>query len=376
MGLSFRVAPGVRIRASSRGVRTSIGPRAARLHVGGGRTAFSTGAGPASYYTSSAGSRRGASPARSRPSGVTSQRSPAQIAKAAQAQELQDDLQTLLNLHRQEFPPAIPPKAPAPPKLDVRAVTGEYVKRATAGIGLFSWTARKQARVAARSAAEQHLVLLEAERQQLWERQQQQLDEAWTKLCENDPDVVLSVLAESFEDNESPAAAVGVAGHEVSLVTLVPTVDSMPERQPEFTAAGNISLKKIPKSARGALHFTAVAAHVLLTVREAFAVAPNVSTAAIVALQSVRNDAYGERRVEAVLAARIERRQLEGIKWDEASALDIMRDVPTQALVNVRKAANELRPLDLRSEPDLAAVLDAVELDDLIPQSKNSDSTG
>ncbi|MFI2651773.1 DUF4236 domain-containing protein [Micromonospora fulviviridis] len=38
MGFSIRLAPGVRIRASSRGIRTSLGPRAARVHFGAGRT--------------------------------------------------------------------------------------------------------------------------------------------------------------------------------------------------------------------------------------------------------------------------------------------------------------------------------------------------
>jgi hypothetical protein len=37
MGFSIKIAPGVRVRASSRGVRTSIGPRVARVHVGAGR---------------------------------------------------------------------------------------------------------------------------------------------------------------------------------------------------------------------------------------------------------------------------------------------------------------------------------------------------
>lgn len=31
LGASFKVAPGVRVGASSRGVRTSLGPRAARV---------------------------------------------------------------------------------------------------------------------------------------------------------------------------------------------------------------------------------------------------------------------------------------------------------------------------------------------------------
>jgi Protein of unknown function (DUF4236) len=58
MGFSIRLAPGVRIRASSRGIRTSLGPRAARVHIGGGRTGVSTGFGPVGFYTSLGGGRR------------------------------------------------------------------------------------------------------------------------------------------------------------------------------------------------------------------------------------------------------------------------------------------------------------------------------
>src|SRR3954454_19466708 len=91
MGFSIKIAPGVRVRASSRGVRTSIGPRAARLHVGAGRTGFSTGLGPVGYYTSLGGSGRRSTAAR-RPSAGTYQRqlivSPAVAAKAEEAQRL------------------------------------------------------------------------------------------------------------------------------------------------------------------------------------------------------------------------------------------------------------------------------------------------
>src|SRR3954470_404569 len=86
LGFSVKLAPGVRIRASSRGVRTSIGPRAARIHVGGGRAGFSTGAGPVSYYTPLSGSRRSTG-GRSTSAGA-SQRALAQAAKAQQAHEL------------------------------------------------------------------------------------------------------------------------------------------------------------------------------------------------------------------------------------------------------------------------------------------------
>ena len=48
MGFYFKIAPGVKIRATRRGLRPSVGPRAARVHFGAGGTGVSTGAGPVS----------------------------------------------------------------------------------------------------------------------------------------------------------------------------------------------------------------------------------------------------------------------------------------------------------------------------------------
>lgn len=63
-GVSIKLAPGVCVRASSRGIRTSVGPRMARVHVGGGRTTFSSGVGPFTSSTSVGGRRRPASTGR------------------------------------------------------------------------------------------------------------------------------------------------------------------------------------------------------------------------------------------------------------------------------------------------------------------------
>ena len=41
-------------------------------------------------------------------------------------------------------------------------------------------------------------------------RAQQELDKSWALLTGNDPDTVLATLAEAFEDNEAPAAPVGI----------------------------------------------------------------------------------------------------------------------------------------------------------------------
>lgn len=57
MGFNFKIAPGVKIRASSRGLSASVGPRAARVHFGAGGTGVSTGVGPVSLCQSVGGGR-------------------------------------------------------------------------------------------------------------------------------------------------------------------------------------------------------------------------------------------------------------------------------------------------------------------------------
>lgn len=368
MGFSFKVAPGVRVRASSRGIRTSLGPRAARLHVGGGRTGISTGAGPVSFYTSLSGSRRrtGQSSASRTARAGSSQRALAQAAKLEQAQELRDALNEILNLHRQDFPECVHPVAPAPPPINTKGIISAHREQAVKGIGLFQRAARKAAVAAADQAAQREIVRQTLSREQERASYQTQLDQWWAALVGNDEDVVLGVLGEAFEDNEAPAAAVGVNGGELSVVVLVPSIDIVPERRPSTTPAGNLTLKKLTKAERGGLHTTVVASHVLLTVREALAVAPGITGVRVVALQHSRNDAFGRPKVDVLLAALFERARLAAVRWDHAEAGTIVDDAAMESLTKLRRASNELQPLDLSREPAIEELLAHVELDELI----------
>src|SRR3954452_19347102 len=254
VGFSLRIAPGVRVRASSRGVRTSIGPRAARVHIGGGRTGISTGVGPVGFYTSLGGGRRGGG---SRGGGsrggsaqasyqrqlAAQQRQAAQADRAAMAQQLADAFLRILNLHRVDFPNAQRPIAPEPTPPDRAAIYQHYEKQALAGISVFKraerTSAKQQAAAWADAEAARQWTTFKTQQAQ-W---QQTLDQQWQALVNNDPDTVLQTLAEAFEDNEAAAAAVGVDADEVSLVVVVPPASqAIPEQMPGRTAAGNLSL--------------------------------------------------------------------------------------------------------------------------------------
>lgn len=360
-GFSFRVAKGVRIRVSSRGVRTSVGPRAARVHFGSGRTGVSTGAGPVGFYTSLGGGRRGSG----RSSSLASyQRSMAQADKATQARQLNDTFQHILNVHRAEFAPAQHPIAALMP-VDESAIRSRHEKDALAGIGIFKRSDRAAAKQAAAAAAEQEIA---TEKQRVRDEQaevQALLDEAWERLCANDPDVVLPLLEEAFEDNEAPAAAVGVEGDEAELVVLVPGLDMVPERIPASTQAGNLTLKKVPKGQRSAFYTVLVCGQLLATLREAFAVAPGINAARAVVLRSSGPDSYGQPRVECLMAARFTRKAFDGIRWSDASAAEIVDDTSTEMVVNFKGQAKEIQPLDLTSQPELAALVAQLDLAEL-----------
>jgi len=368
VGFSIRLAPGLRISASSRGLRTSVGPRAARLHVGAGAPGFSTGAGPVSFYTS-LGSARG----RRRPSATAYQRQlaaqatlTANLERVQHARMLATSFQHLLSLHRVDFPPARPPFAPAPPPPDRAAIHRHYLREALTGVGRWSFGERREARNRA-------LEWTEVEAQRQWTEACQEranlqahLDKRWQLLCANQPDVVRETLEEAFEDNEAPSAAVGVEAGEAALVVLVPTVDgAVPEQMPTTTRAGNLTLRDLSRSDREDYYKLYVCGQALVTVREAFAVAPALRSARVVVLRRDEPDAYGRPLLSCLLAARFTRSALDGVHWDTADAARIVNDVATDRLLNQAGRTKALAAIDLTDEPELAALIDAVDLDDL-----------
>ncbi|MET8845388.1 ribosomal protein L7/L12 [Amycolatopsis sp. NPDC004625] len=373
MGFSIKLAPGVRIRASSRGLRASVGPRVARVHVGGGRAGFSSGAGPVGFYTSLGGSRR--APAR-RSSTGTSSRSLAAAVKAQQAEELAAALQAILSLHRSDFAAAEPPRAPDPEPPDERAIADRHRKARLSGLGLFARQARAQAKAEADRAAQAELAELRASNRRAHDRWQAELDALWRRLNENDADVVLGTLAEAFEDNEAAAAPIGVDGDEASVVVAVPGSSAIPERRPTTTAAGNLSLKKLTKRELADFYKVLVCGYVLATVKEAFAVAPALQWVRIVAVRSAGLDAYGRSRTEVVLGARFSREALVGVRWDTADAVTVVNDTHDQLQVRFTGPSREITPLELAGEPDLAAVVAAVDLDELHGQNGSIASGG
>lgn len=358
MGFSVRLAPGVRVRASSRGIRTSIGPRAARVHVGGGRPGISTGVGPIGFYQSLGGTRRPAP----RASASAAGRSLAE-AKAGLAAELRQAISEVQNLHRQTFPQPSRPVAPPAELVDPSAILRRHRKAARAGVPWWDFRARSQAKVAADAATAREAAQEKVRREQLRTVQQGELDARWTELLDNDPACVLEVLTGAFEDNDAPAAALGCVDGVASIVVLVPDVDVIPDRYPTTTQAGNLSLKRMTKTDQAALYRTMVAGYLLVTAKEAFAVAPRLVGVRCVAIRVPRRDAYGSPVVEALVGCHFSRSALSGVRWADTDAATVLVDASDELVYNAKGSTKALAPIALDSEPDLAALVARVDVD-------------
>lgn len=367
MGFSVKLAPGVRVRASSRGIRTSVGPRAARIHVGAGRTGFSTGAGPVGYYTNVGSSR-----SRSRPSTGSVNRQLAAAArqqaaadKLSQARQLADALIAITQIHHEEFPAATRPLAPPPSPVDENEIHKRHRKAAKGVTSLFAFSARKQALADANLSAAAEIAAETTRRLADQDRQQVELDSWWAALERCEPEVVLETLIAAFEDNEAAATAVGVDAAEVSLVVLVPSESAIPDRKPTTTQAGNLSLKKLTKTEVADFYKMLVCGHMLVTLREAFAVVPRLTTARIVAIRASETDAYGNRKPEVLMAGRCERSALDGVRWKDANSTRIVNDCITEKVVLQKGATSALQPVPMTKEPELQALVDAIDLEEL-----------
>jgi hypothetical protein len=331
------------------------------MHVGGGGTGVSTGAGPFTFYQGVGGSSTRRRPHQTGPTAGQI----AQAEKVEQAKLIVAQLQAIETLHRQDFaPPAkvLAPLPALPPFVRLlEAAENEHLK----GVGIFRRAERRAARKQARTSAEEYASALLARARAEQASTQTAIDQRWQALLANDEAVVLAELDQAFEDNEAPVAAVGVSGDEVFIAVLVPGPDELPERIPATTTAGNLSLRKLTKSLRASWYLSLVAGHLVVSVKEALARAPGIQEVSVVALREEPADVYGVRRVVPLLATRLTRRGLSGVRWDSCTAWDVIAQAGTETMLKTKGVARELAPLDLSGEPDLKRLVEAIDLREL-----------
>jgi hypothetical protein len=379
-GISIKLAPGVRVRASTRGVRASVGPRAARVHVGGGRTTVSSGVGP--FTVSAMGGRRGASTtrsavSRSRASGgasggaqrVTLAQLERQARAAAREQEIAAVAATekvLTELHLEQFPDAtrtVLPLPPVPTAADLAERRAAAARQAVAGIGWFKRAERRAATAAATTALDdlarrEHLAAVIST-----QRQQIDVDADWQALQDHAPQTVIAAVDQAFADNASDSTCVDAGRDEltgaayVTCVVVFGTADLVPEQKPALTPGGKPTLRKRTKTDRNEVYTRALASTVLATAKEALAVAPATDEARVLVIRKDAGAATPADYVGVIYVGRFSRAALRKAQRHTADPVELLLSAG-DAQLRRKGAAKEVVNLSVGSDPDLQQLLD------------------
>ncbi len=262
-------------------------------------------------------------------------------------------LRAIADIHRESVPVTVPER---PAKATLTAypqLLTVYRRQELSGVRWSDRAGRKAAKARARELADAHAEHLQSRASLDLAVEAEQIHHRWTLLHENQPQVVLDLLGAAYEDHEAPAAAVGVRDDEVQLVVLVPSVSVVPEQEQ--------SLRPMGQDETSAWYRELVAGHVLISIREAFVVAPALQVARVVAVRDEGVDEAGERRALPVLATRLTRSALNGVAWEVAGAWEIVGRHSDELVVNSSTRTGAMRPLDLAGQPELAALVEIVE---------------
>lgn len=364
------MAPGVRVRVSSRGVRTSVGPRGARVHVGGGRTGISTGVGPVTLYSGLGSSGSGgrsrstasSSAATYRRQVAAAQRSARLEEQTAAARQAQAALLELTSAHRAAFAPASRPIAPDPLNLDEAAVANHFREAHLAGVSRLDRSGRRAAAAAADLQTREYLAHARANASVYRAQTQAALDAEWQLLVCGDSDRVMEVVADALADNGAVATPVESNGASISIVMVAPPESDLPDVRPHQTASGAWTTKKMTAAERSELYLDIVCSHVLTTAKETFAVAPSLVE---VAIAVVRDEApMGAPDWKVLCVVETDRHRTAQI--DRAGAAPAHKVLNGLADVEIRFRANSVKilPLNPRQSGAAADILERLDRDD------------
>lgn len=358
-GMSFKIAPGVRVRASSRGIGTSIGPRAARVHVSTRGVGVSSGVGP---FTASANTRNRRSQSRAS-GGVYGSRTSLsalerQVRQAQRAEEIAQVAQTeraLVTLHLEEFLPAQPPVVPPPAPVDVEPIAQAMTREQLRGISVFARARRREARALARRLTEQEVQRQEYVRRTEFERQQSEANTWWLALTQHDSVTVMAAMEAAFEDNQFPAACVDVGEDRLRYATVLVMFGApslIPEKKADLTPTGRPTLKKRTKTERNSLYSAALGSTVIATVKEGLAVAPSLQEIRLLVLRKDTAAATPADYLTAIYAARFPRERFRNTNWSRADSVAMILTAP-DALIKRKGAMQEIASIELNDEPEL-----------------------
>lgn len=213
--------------------------------------------------------------------------------RAQESAEVHDRLASLMAVQRERFASSDRPIIAVPPQPDAGPVAEAEWRQRKREVRPWRRSAREKLHAAVREHAKKQVEQAHQYACREAEVAQTEANRWWEALKAGDCPTVTAALEAAFADNPAPVAVAQAQGNRALLVLLVPALDVLPGKKAHVTPTGRLSSRPWAKTELNEVYVALIGAHLLATLREAFAVGPSLESVRIIGVRSGPDDASG-----------------------------------------------------------------------------------
>lgn len=190
----------------------------------------------------------------------------------------------LMLVGRERFVSAAHPVIPEPTLPDPTPWYREEWQRRKHEVKFWQRTHIKELKSQAHSHAEICAEMAFTEAMQQHRIDQADADEWWKQLMIGEPNTLRASLEKGFSDNFAPVFVIEAEGSNAVLSIRMPRIEILPDKKMNITPTGRLSSKAWTKAELHETYAELLAAHLLATAREAWAVGPSLQKLRVLAM--------------------------------------------------------------------------------------------
>ncbi|MDQ7809399.1 hypothetical protein Q5425_37225 [Amycolatopsis sp. A133] len=197
--------------------------------------------------------------------------------RAAEGAAAHRHLAELMAVQRERFAPVQRPMIPVPPPIDPAVIEQQEWAKIKHEARPWQRARRRELRQEAANRARQQATELNTRAREHHRIQQAQADAWWAALQRGDAQVLRAALDAAFADNPAPVMVTHADRQHANLVVLLPGLEVLPPKKAHMTPTGRLSSKAWTKTELNDVYADLLGAHLLATVREAWATGPSLT---------------------------------------------------------------------------------------------------
>jgi hypothetical protein len=256
--------------------------------------------------------------------------------RAAEGAAAHNHLAELMAVQRERFAPAQRPMIPLPVPIDPAVIEQQEWAKTKHEARPWQRARRRELHQSAANRAMQQATEFNARAQEHHRFQQAQADAWWASLQQGEPQVLRAALDAAFADNPAPVKVTRAERHHADLVVLLPGLDVLPAKKAHVTPSGRLSTKAWTKTELNDVYADLMGAHLLATVREAWATGPSLTHLKVIGIRRGPGNAD-----EHLFTVEVDRA---GVAWqDDHAGATVLRAAPYG--LNRVGRTREVRPL-------------------------------